>query len=91
MRISRALDVVSEMAGDRAILLDSTGAELITLNPVGSLIWNAIEGEASAADLATMLAGHFPQVSESELRADVDEFIEQLRTAGLVVVADAHH
>lgn len=84
--ISRVPDVVSEMSGDRAILLDAAGVELITLNPVGSLIWNSIDGVVSADGLTSVLTAHFPDVSPVQLRTDVDEFIEQLLAAGLVVV-----
>jgi Coenzyme PQQ synthesis protein D (PqqD) len=78
-----------EMSGDRAVLLDASGSELITLNAVGSIVWNAMDTPIDMATLAAKLGETFPDVPLDQLRADVEEFVGQLRSAGLVVVDDA--
>ena len=40
-RFRRSDEVVFEVSAGRAVLLDRTGKELITLNPVGTLVWQA--------------------------------------------------
>ena len=75
------------MAGDRAVLLDASGTELITLNPVGSLVWNELDGVRGPAELAAALHDRFTGVSLDELRADIAEFLDELATLGLAVDA----
>lgn len=88
-RFRRSHDVVFEMSGERALLLDSSGNEMITLNPVGSLIWNALKDAADADTIAARLRDLFPDVAADELMADVNQFLGELLAAGLVVVDDA--
>lgn len=78
------------MSGDRAVLLDSNGTELITLNPVGSLVWNAIDGWTDRASLVTRLGEQFPEIPTDQIVGDVEEFLDELRAAGLVLIDDAH-
>ncbi len=86
----RADDVSSDLAGDRAIVLDVSGTELITLNPVGTIIWQLLEGGPSTVDAATdHLAAQFTSVPREQLLADVTDFVGSLLAAGLIVPADA--
>lgn len=75
------------MAGSRAVLLDASGTELITLNPVGSLVWNELDGRRDADELAASLHEKFAGVELTELRADVAAFLDELVELGLVVDA----
>jgi hypothetical protein len=85
--LQRSADVVFDMAGDRAVLLDASGAELITLNPVGSMVWNELDGERGPAELAAALHDRFAGVNLDELRADIAEFLDELAALGLAVDA----
>ncbi len=89
LRFRRSHDVVFEMSGERALLLDSSGRELITLNPVGSLIWNSLDDASDAETTAARLSEHFPDVAADVVLDDVNQFFDQLREAGLVVIDDA--
>ena len=84
-QFSRAGAVVSERAGDRFVLLDAAGTELITLNPVGSLVWDELSEPRSVAALVGSLSVHFSNVPEARLRADVERFLAELEEAELVV------
>ncbi len=86
-RLRRADDVVFDMAGERAVLLDAAGTELITLNPVGSLVWNELDGDRGPGELAADLHPRFDGVSEQELRDDIASFLDELAELGLVVDA----
>ena len=76
------------MAGDRAVLLDASGTELITLNPVGSLVWNELDGARDADELAADLHGRFTSVGLGELRDDISAFLDELAELGLAVDSD---
>ena len=87
--VRRSDDVVYEMSGDRAVLLDGTGRELITLNPVGSIVWNAMGDSTGPDALVAALAEVFPDVTHEQLADDVQAFLDELRDAGLILIDDA--
>jgi hypothetical protein len=85
MMFRRADNVVKEVVDDRAFLLDDRGQEMIVLNPVGTMVWDALDEERDAAAIAASLVDQFADVSLEELERDVESFLEELREAGLVV------
>jgi hypothetical protein len=89
MRYRRATDVTHEEAGERSVLLDGEGANMTTLNPVGSLIWRELDGERSSAELAETLHGQFGDIDQATLQTDIDAFLSQLADDGLVEPIDS--
>ncbi len=75
------------MAGERAVLLDAAGRELITLNPVGTMVWNELDGRRDVDTIAADLLPHFTGVDLDVLRADIAAFTDELVTLGLAVDA----
>lgn len=75
------------MEGDRAVLLDTTGTELITLNAVGSVVWNELDGDRDAAELAADLLDRFDGVGLGQLAHDITTFLDELAALGLAVEA----
>ena len=75
----RSDDVVFEVVDGHAVLVDPSGAELITLNPVGTMVWGALEQPGDADSLADGLLPEFEGVTREQLRADVVEFLDELR------------
>jgi hypothetical protein len=86
-RLQRSADVVFDVIVDRAILLDAAGAELITLNAVGTLVWHELDGRRDADDLAADLLDRFVGVGFDELCRDIAAFLDELAALGLVVDA----
>ena len=84
-RLQRSPDVVFDVVGDRAILLDGAGTELITLNAVGTVVWNELDGLRDASELAADLLDRFVGVGIDELRTDITAFLEELSALGLAV------
>ena len=56
---------------------------IFTLNPVGSRIWELLEGPVAPSQLVSAIAGEF-DVSPADAARDVAEFLDSLRTAGLI-------
>jgi hypothetical protein len=81
----RADDVSFEVIDGRAILVDPDGRELITLNAVGTLVWEAADGQLDEAGLAGRLSSRFPAVPAAQIEADVRQFLGELRQLRLVV------
>lgn len=86
----RVDDVVFEVVEGRAVLVRPDGTELITLNPVGTMVWEALAQPRDPGALADELNGRFGAVGREALERDCAEFVAQLRELGLVVADDAH-
>ena len=61
------------------ITIDFNG--MITLNESGVLLWNALETGADLDQLVKLLTSEYA-VSDAQARADVEEFIKKLQSAG---------
>ncbi len=79
-------EVVARMVGDEAILLDLTTGTYFTLNPVGAVIWRALEaGDSVDAIVATVLAEF--DADEPVVREDIRLLLDDLVDKGLVLAA----
>jgi hypothetical protein len=82
--ISQSESVVFEVVDGKAVLVDPTGAELITLNPVATMIWEALATPTDADSIADRLLSEFEDVTRDQLHADVVEFLGELESLGVV-------
>lgn len=85
MGYRRADGVLSEMLDGRAMLVASDGTELITLNPTGTAVWDALDEVDDPAAIAERLHRAQPDVALDVLEADVRAFLAELEEAALVV------
>ena len=65
-------------------LLPPESDQPVDLNPVGTMVWAAIEPPRSATEVATMLHPGLDGVSLDELTVDVAEFLSELASVGWV-------
>jgi hypothetical protein len=77
------------MVDERAMILRPTGTEILTLNPVGSLVWEALDGTLDVDGLTDRLLPEFDDVSREVLRADISGFVAELQASGLIVESSA--
>jgi hypothetical protein len=85
MQVKRADEVLFEIIDATAVLVDPAGRELFTLNPVGSLVWEALPEHGEPAALADHLLPKLTGVARDQLETDIRAFLDELREAGLVV------
>jgi hypothetical protein len=88
MAWQRSPRVVYEVVDGQAVLVDPEGVELLTLNAVGTQIWEALDGIREPADLTALLVGRFDGVTPDELERDITAFLAEISAAGLVDPAD---
>ncbi|MGI9029401.1 MAG: PqqD family protein [Ilumatobacteraceae bacterium] len=62
-------------------------AQSCTLNPVGTMVWNELDGERTVGQLAVDLRDQFTDVGMAELESDIAAFLRELLGLGLVVDA----
>ena len=86
MKISACPHVVSRMIGDRALILVPEHDQIQQLNEVGSLIWSLlVERESSLDELTERVSDRF-EVAPQDAREDITDFVELLRSKGLIEV-----
>jgi hypothetical protein len=83
--IARAPGKVAAEIGSEAVILDIESGYYFQLNKTGSRIWALIEAPISLAALCEKLGAAF-KVDAATCRGDVIEFVEQIRSKGLVTV-----
>ena len=73
-----------EVVEGRAIIVDASGTELITLNRVGTVVWESLDGGRDVNALTDEVATRFPDVARDELGRDVRQFLAELGRAKLI-------
>jgi hypothetical protein len=81
MKISE--HVRTTITQDGAVLMNIKEGQMITLNPIGSIIWQQLSDGHSPERIAGKLAAEF-QIPQDQAIADVNEFLEQLEKHHLV-------
>jgi hypothetical protein len=80
----RAEQVVAEMVDGRAFLLDESGTEMIVLNAVGALVWNALDRATEVDEIVDLLLPEFDEGDTGTIHADVSAFLAELQSLKLV-------
>jgi hypothetical protein len=68
-----------------AVILDLEGRRVMGLNPVGSLVWNLLDGKRTAAEIAAAVADRF-QIANHRAAEDVGAFLSALSARGLIEI-----
>src|SRR5207245_667629 len=84
IRSSRASDVEVAPLEDGSILFALSSKKFFMLNRSATLLWDQLEAEVSADELAAKLCAHFPDLSMEAARRDVEDALAQLGEAGLI-------
>ncbi|MFA6011551.1 MAG: PqqD family protein [Desulfobacteraceae bacterium] len=82
-------DVVARVIAGEKLIVPVRGnladmQNIFTVDEVGSFIWDSINGKRSMEDIVALISDEF-DVAESEAAADLREFLESLKKAGLIV------
>ena len=75
--LSVAPDVLFRLVGEEGVLLNLNTELYLGLNPVGTRMWNVL-GTASSIQAAYDALLREYEVEPAQLRADLEEFIDQL-------------
>ena len=73
-----------EIIEARAVVIDPDGKELITLNEVGTLIWEHLDGERDVAALVDELVIEFDGVTREQFEHDLRAYLDELRDVGIL-------
>ena len=81
--LSPSTDVIVRSVGDEAVLLDLKTERYIGLDAVSARIWQVLMGGGSLQSAFETLLSEF-EVEPERLRADLEEFVQELIQLGLV-------
>jgi hypothetical protein len=88
MRFQRAPEVAFEVLDGHAVIIDPGAVEMLTLNPVGTLVWQHLDDARTQDELVAAVLPLVTGVTEAQLAADVATFVQGLLDDGLVVGTD---
>lgn len=81
-------DVLHQELGGETVLLNLANESYFGLNEVGTRIWQVLAETNSANDVIKCLVDEY-EVSEDQLRIDVEKLIGELVAGGLLTVGPA--
>lgn len=87
-RVSVAPDVLFRLVGEEGVLLNLNTTLYLGLNPVGTRMWSVLSNASSIQAAYDELLQEF-EVEPAQLRADLEEFIDQLLGQKLIVAGPA--
>lgn len=86
-RLSHSDDVLYQEVGGEAVLLDLASEQYFGLDPVGTRIWDLLDGQTSLDSIHRHLCSEYDADPE-RIRDDLMSLADALLTAGLVRQAD---
>lgn len=87
-RVRRRKSTEGEGASGEYYVLDLSSGRYYSLGEVGGFIWERLDGGLELEMIADSVAKEF-EVSESEARRDLLEFVESLAELGLIETGSA--
>jgi Coenzyme PQQ synthesis protein D (PqqD) len=84
---ARSTQVAARMLGDETIIMSPRDATLFSLNGVGSLIWQAADGQTSLDRIVERVSHEF-DVSPEVALEDTASFLDELASHGILSLAD---
>jgi coenzyme PQQ biosynthesis protein PqqD len=84
----RSDGILAQEAQGQTVLLRMDDGGYYALDEVGAIIWDLCDGESAVADIIAALCAEF-DAAEEVVRADVLEFIRDLRRERLLEVEPA--
>lgn len=84
MMLTQTRGVTAERSGERVIALDADGETMITLSPVGALVWEYLDEPRTIDAIVDHLASLFSDVPRDQLLEDASAFIAQMIETGLL-------
>ena len=87
-RYRRADGVLAEVIDGRAALVNPAGTELVTLNPTGTVVWEALAEPAELDHVVTSLVDACDDVDRAVAAADAKALLDELAGLGLVLSGD---
>jgi ribulose-5-phosphate 4-epimerase/fuculose-1-phosphate aldolase len=88
MFVARSLSVAARLLEEEMVIMCPLSSKLFVLNPVGTAIWNALDGGKELGEVVRSRICTEFEVEYETAMADAKEFLQQLAEHGVVVIGD---
>jgi len=85
--LTRSKKVAARLLGEEMMIMSPRDATLFNLNEVGSVIWNAADGQTPLDEIVARLCDEF-DVTPEMARQDAEAFVQELAGHGILQVSD---
>jgi hypothetical protein len=79
--------VATRIVDGEAVIVLADSGQVNVLNPVGTRMWELIDGTRSVQQIADAVCAEF-DVTEAQVQRDLEEFMQELVDANAVVLQD---
>jgi len=86
--IARATEVAARSLDGEMMIMSARNSTLFTLNPVGTIIWQSADGKTPLAEIVEQKICAEFEVDPEEALKDVESFVNDLASHGIIVVSD---
>jgi len=86
--LAKSSDIAARKLGDEKIIMSTLDSTIFMLNPTGTAIWEAADGNATLSRIIEeKLCAEF-DVPLEQASADARHFVDELAEHGILVVSD---
>jgi hypothetical protein len=87
--IAKSSAIASRLLGGEMMVMSAVDSTFFTLNPVATVIWQAADGRTPLSEIvADHVCSEF-EVDRETAQRDVERFVEQLSSHGILLVSDS--
>ncbi len=88
MYIARSKAVAARVLDGEMMIMSARDSTLFTLNPVGTVIWQAADGQTPLAEIVQKKICAEFNVAQEEAMNDAETFVTDLASHGILQVSD---
>jgi len=89
MYIARSKSVAARVLDGEMMIMSARDSTLFTLNPVGTVIWQAADGQTPLAEIVEKKVCADFDVEPGEAMKDAEAFVTSLASHGIIQVSDS--
>lgn len=86
--VAKSTAIAARVLGDETIIMSTVDSTLFMLNPTGTVIWKAADGNTPLSRIIEEKVCAEFDVPVEQAAADAQEFIDELAMHGILVVSD---
>jgi hypothetical protein len=86
--VSRSLQIASRPLGDEMIIMSTVDSTLYSLNPTGTVIWQAADGKTPLSRIVEERLCEVFDVTTEQAWIDTEEFVAKLAEHGILHLSD---
>jgi hypothetical protein len=86
--IAKAAEVAARSLDGEMMIMSARDSTLFTLNPTGTIIWQAADGETTLEEIVEQRICAEFEVDTAEALKDAESFVHDLAGHGILLVSD---